>query len=299
MSPRDITAYIFLALTWGSSFLVAIHAIHAFGWGATVAFRCLIAGVVLLAGAKLAGRRLDFSFGFKPLVFVGLTTVVLQLVGLLYGLPLIGTAMSAIIVTTIPIFSMLVARIFGIEPITTGAALGIALGVVGVVMLVGFPSQPITTDFILGSLASLISTFSAAVGSVYVGHKLKDAGVIEVTAGSFLIGGVVCLPLLFVVPIPAWPAPVDYLYLLILGAVMSGFTYVIYFALLTSIGPTRAVSVEFAVTGVAVLIGTLLLGETLSPLQIVGTAAIGLGCAMVLGLHKVTRAEAIAEHPGA
>lgn len=299
MRPRDIVAYLFLAFAWGSSFIVAMHAIAAFGWGATVALRCLIAGVVLLAGARLAGRRLDFSFGFGPLFVVGLTTVALQLAGLLYGLPLIGTAMSAIIVTTIPVFSMLVARLAGVESIRRGAAIGVAFGVVGVVMLVGFPSRPIDTGFILGSLASLVSTFAAAVGNVYVAHRLRDAGIVEYTAGSFLVGGVLCLPLIFLVPIPAWPAPTDYLYLLVLGAIMSGVTYVIYFALVASIGPSRAVSVEFAVTGIAVLIGTLLLGERLSSLQLAGTAAIAAGLVLVLGLHRIGRAEAIAGPPGA
>ncbi|MDQ0512739.1 hypothetical protein [Ancylobacter amanitiformis] len=37
-------------------------------------------------------------------------------------------------------------------------------------------------------------------------------------------------------------------------------------------------------TGVAVLIGTLLLGEHLTPVQMAGGAAIAFGCARVLGL---------------
>ena len=58
----------------------------------------------------------------------------------------------------------------------------------------------------------------------------------------------------------------------------------LYFRLVGAIGPTRAISVEFAVTLVAVLIGALLLGEELTAPQLLGAAIILAGCALVLGL---------------
>jgi drug/metabolite transporter (DMT)-like permease len=60
--------------------------------------------------------------------------------------------------------------------------------------------------------------------------------------------------------------------------------YVLYCDLVSRIGPTRAISVEFAVTVVAVLAGTLILKETLSLAQVAGAAIIVTGCALVLGL---------------
>ncbi|MFY8115397.1 MAG: EamA family transporter, partial [Rhabdaerophilum sp.] len=76
----------------------------------------------------------------------------------------------------------------------------------------------------------------------------------------------------------------DFLYLLILGGGMSGLTYVVYFSLVASIGATRTISVEFAVTVVAVLIGALWLDEKLSWPQIGGGGIIIAGCMLVLGL---------------
>jgi drug/metabolite transporter (DMT)-like permease len=105
-----------------------------------------------------------------------------------------------------------------------------------------------------------------------------------VTIGSFLAGGLITLPLLAVVPVPVVPDAADYLWLLVLGLVTSALMYVLFFGLLASIGPTRAISVEFAVTVVAVIAGTLLLGERLSPVQIAGAVVIITGCTLVLGL---------------
>ena len=98
------------------------------------------------------------------------------------------------------------------------------------------------------------------------------------------------LPLLLVVPVPAMPGALDFLYLVIAGAGMSALTYVLYFGLVASIGATRAISVEFVVTVVAVLIGALALGEPLSVIQFVGGAVIIAGCALVLGLFRPARA---------
>jgi len=63
---------------------------------------------------------------------------------------------------------------------------------------------------------------------------------------------------------------------------MSALTYAIYFRLVAAIGPTRAISVEFAVTVVAVLVGALLLKEPLTPVQLFGAAIIVIGCMLVL-----------------
>ncbi|TJX41668.1 MAG: EamA/RhaT family transporter, partial [Mesorhizobium sp.] len=60
-----------------------------------------------------------------------------------------------------------------------------------------------------------------------------------------------------------------------------------------SIGATRTISVEFAVTTIAVLAGTILLGEALTVIQGFGAAAIICGCILVLDPFP-RRAKAVA-----
>lgn len=295
MTPKDLAAYLFLAIAWGLSFLCMVEAVEGFGWAGAVAFRAFIAAGTLLVIARLLRKRLDFSFGIWPLVVVGATTVAGQLIFLSYGMPLIGTAMSAILVATIPVFSMLIARVWGVERLNAGAVAGIVLGIVGIVLLVGFPAVPVTADFLIGCAATLVSTSCAAFGSVYAGRRLKGAGTMEMTIGAFISGGLITLPLIAIAPVPGIPAPSAMLALVILGVVMSAATYVLYFGLINSLGPTRAISVEFAVTAVAVVVGTMILHEPLSTPQIAGAAVIGLGCALVLGLIRLPRRKRAAE----
>lgn len=245
-----------------------------------------MAAATLFALARLTRRRLDFSAGWWPLAVVGATTVAGQLIGLSFAMPRIGTAMAAIFVAAIPLFSMVIGRLWGLERFTASRFAGLMLGFGGIVLLVGFPAVPVTGAFVLGCGATLFASLCAAFGSNYASRHLKDCGSWEMTIGAFLSGGLMTLPLLIAVPPPALPRPVDYLYLLVLGCGMSAATYVTYFRLLAAIGATRTVSVEFAVTVVAVLVGALLLHEPLSAAQIVGAVVIVCGCALVLGLVR-------------
>ncbi|TGV81657.1 EamA family transporter, partial [Mesorhizobium sp. M00.F.Ca.ET.158.01.1.1] len=124
-------------------------------------------------------------------------------------------------------------------------------------------------------------------------RHLRSAGSLELTSAAFLFGGLMTLPLLLVVPVPAIPRPVDFLYLAILACVMSALTYVVYFRLVASIGATRTISVEFAVTTIAVLTGTILLGESLTVIQGFGAVAIICGCILMLDPFP-RRAKAVA-----
>ncbi|SIP92498.1 Threonine/homoserine efflux transporter RhtA [Rhizobium sp. RU35A] len=284
MRPRDLAAYLFLAIAWGLSFLLLLKVVHAFGWVGAVTFRCFIAAAILLLLSRLTRRRLAFPSRLMPLAVVGATTVAGQLIGLSYATPRIGTAMAAIFVASIPLFSMVISRLWGLEAITPTRVMGLALGTIGLVMLVGFPAVPVTADFLLGCAAMLFSTFSAAFGSNYASRFLAGTGPWEVTIGAFFSGGIIALPLLAIVPVPGMPQPIDYLYLVALAAVMSSLTYVLYFGLVANIGATRAISVEFAVTVVAVLVGALVLDEPLSLMQIAGGGVIIIGCALVLGM---------------
>lgn len=284
MKIQHLLAYLALALIWGLSFLVVVKVVQAFGWVGAVTFRALVAGGVLFAISRAAGRTLNFSAGWQPFAIVGATTVAGQLVGLSLAAPRIGTAMTAVFVAAIPLFSMLIGQLWGLEKITLSGVAGLLLGLIGIVLLVGFPTIAVNNDFILGCAASIFGALCAAFGSNYASRYLRHVGSREVTIGSFLAGGLMTLPLLLLVPVPTTPQLGDFGYLLLLGGVMSALAYVIYFRLVGNIGATKTISVEFVVTVVAVLVGTLLLGERLSLAQIVGTLSIIAGCALVLGL---------------
>ncbi|MBD8687491.1 MULTISPECIES: DMT family transporter [unclassified Rhizobium] len=285
MKPAQLAAYLFLAVAWGFSFLLILHVVEAFGWVGAVTLRCFIASAALLVMARISKRKLDFSAGWRAFTAVGATTVAGQLIGLSYGTPIIGTAMAAILVASIPLFSMLIGQLWGLEKISLQSLLGMILGFSGIVVLVGFPAVPITSAFLVGCLAVILGCICAAFGSNYANRHLKGSGALEITIGSFLAGGILTLPLLLIVPVPGQPSFFDVAYLAGLAVFMSSLTYVTYFRLVSQIGATKAISVEFVVTVIAVIIGASVLDEPISVMQLFGTVIILSGCALVLGLY--------------
>lgn len=284
MKPTDILAYVFLAFAWGLSFITLLQVVEGFGWVGSVVLRSFIASGALFLIARATGRQLSFNGHWKAYSVVGATTVAGQLIGLSFATPIIGTAMAAILVATIPLFSLIIAQIWGVERVTPKNICGLLLGFVGIIMLVGFPAVPLTTAFFIGCFACVASCICAAYGSNYVNRYLRNIGSWEITIAAFFFGAIMSTPLFYWVPIPGIPTASDWLYLFIQAVLMSALTYITYFKLVHSIGPTKAISVEFMVTVIAVIAGVILLNETLTLFQLAGAVVILFGCMLVLDI---------------
>jgi len=79
------------------------------------------------------------------------------------------------------------------------------------------------------------------------------------------------------------PGPGTIAALFAVAALSTALAYVLYFRLLASAGATNVLLVTFLVPVVAILLGTLFLGEVLQPQHLLGMALIGLGLAAIDG----------------
>ena len=267
--------------------MVMVRVTDAFGWAATVSLRCFIAAAAVLAAALLTRRRLRFTAARRHYVVIGLTTVAGQLIGFTCATPRIGTAMAAVFAAVIPLATIIVGCLWKLETITPKKLAGLLLGLAGIVLLVGFPPVEGTGTFVIGCLFGMLGALSSAVGGNYTSVHLRGEGRLEITIASFVVGGIVTLPLAYFFPVPTVPSAEDYGSLLLLGTVMSGVAYLLFFRLVGSIGPTRTNTVEFLVTVIAVFVGTCLLGESLTAAQMVGGLVIVIGCALVLDIPSL------------
>jgi drug/metabolite transporter (DMT)-like permease len=284
MKSEITTKFSILALLWGVSFLLLLRVVQAFDWAAAISVRAFIASGSLFLLSLLLRRKLDFSVGAKHFAVLGTTSVSFQLIGLSIAVPRIGTALTAILVGAIPLFSSVIGRLMKIEEIDKVGFIGLALGFVGIIFLVGFPSAKLGSDFFLGFFICLAGCISAAFGSNYSKLKLSNAGNWEQVIGAFFFGGLFTLPLLLFVPIKSGLDPSDWVNMVALAVICSAFCYVIYFSLVLKIGATRSISVEFLVTVVAVLIGAFYLNEAISLIQLFGALLVVLGSILILDL---------------
>ena len=284
MKAEISTKFALLALIWGFSFLVLLRVVEAFDWAAAISVRAFIASGCLYLLALLLRRKLDFSIGIKHFAILGTATVSIQLIGLSLAVPRIGTALTAILVGAIPLFSSVIGRLMKIEQIDRKGFYGLILGFIGIVFLVGFPSEQLSDQFFLGFGVCLFGCISAAFGSNYSKLKMSEAGNWEQVIGAFFFGGLFTSPILFFVPIKTGLNSIDWLYMISLAVFCSAFCYVIYFSFVAKIGATRSISVEFLVTVVAVLVGAFYLNEAISLIQLFGALLVIIGSVLILDL---------------
>ena len=72
-----------------------------------------------------------------------------------------------------------------------------------------------------------------------------------------------------------------------LGVLCTGVAYVMYFRLIESLGPARALTVTFAVPVFAIVYGALLLGESVTPWMLLCGAVVLVGTTLATGLVRL------------
>lgn len=282
MTPKQLSLYIATSLIWGCTWFFILKVVLAFGGGG-IALRAILGSMALALVALATRRKLKFG-ATKPLLVVGATTVAGQLIGFNLATPMVGTAITAILAATIPMFAMLIGHLMHTEHLSRIGFIGLGLGIFGTILIVGFPSVAIDWTFIFGCLLCLGGAIAAAYGGIYTKSHLQGIGYWEQTIGSFFLGGLMMLPMFVLNPPTHTPEPIDYFYLAVLSVVSTGIGYIMYFRLVGEIGATPALTIEFLVTAIAVAIGAGFLGEHITSIQFVGIVVTLAGCALVLDL---------------
>lgn len=188
----------------------------------------------------------------------------------------VDASMAAVLNATSPFFGAVVAAVWLKDRLTLRKLAGMAVGLSGVVLLVGWHSEPLTGMTLLAVLACLAAALSYGVASVYAKRHMAGIESTSVALYSQLTAAIVLVPALMLVPLPSAPPPLVIVNVLCLALASTALAYLLYFRLIATIGPARALTVTFLIPLFGVLWGYLFLGEPLAA----NTLA---GCALILG----------------
>ncbi|MDH5323410.1 MAG: DMT family transporter, partial [Gammaproteobacteria bacterium] len=90
----------------------------------------------------------------------------------------------------------------------------------------------------------------------------------------------------------AQPSPAAWIAIISMGIASTGFAYILYFRLISNVGPAKAITVAYLIPVFAMLWGVLLLRETVSSHMIIGCGIIFAGTALVSGVFRRNRVAA-------
>ena len=186
------------------------------------------------------------------------------------------SSLTGILVATAPIFTFLLAIRLEREARAQGPAIfGVALGIVGVGLLLGIDAGG-GTDALIGGGMVVLASLGYALGAFYLRHNLSDAPPIGVVASAMGASALMMAPLAAVSFPSEMPGLDTFGSLFVLGVGGTGIAFVIFYTLIAEVGPTRSSLVAYVAPGFSVIYGVLLLDESF-------TAATFAGLLLILG----------------
>ena len=275
-----------LSVIWGGSFLFGRVAVASMPPFTLVAIRVLLGTLTLAVILWLT--RTAFPKGksiWLALLGMGLINNTIPFSLIIFGQRDIGAGLASILNATTPLFTVLVAHgLTRDEKLNASKISGILLGLGGVSVMLGPAVQEGHPFAILSCLAAALSYgFGSVWGRQFKGLNLSA---LQTAFGQVCSSMMMMLPLALVVDRP-WERAVPPLAALqsvaALGILCTGFAYILFFKILANAGATAVSLVTFLIPPSAIVLGAVVLGESLTAPQWMGMGMIGLGLAAVDG----------------
>lgn len=250
----------FLASLWGASYLFIKVSLDDLGPAGVVFGRTLLAALVLVPIAAHRGTLRGLRGRLAPLSILAAMQVAVPFLLISWGEEHIASSLTGILVSSAPIFLVLLAAWFDPQERARGWALvGVAAGMVGIGLLFGVDLSGDTLA-LLGGAAVLGAGLCYAGGGLYLKRRLSGTPPVAVAAACMVISAAMTLPLLPFFP-PAAPDGGTVAAMLVLGVGGTGIAFLVYYTLIAHVGPARAALVTYLAPVFAVIYGVALLDE--------------------------------------
>nr|WP_219735573.1 DMT family transporter [Pseudomonas sp. PDM27] len=278
-----------LAAIWGASFLFMRIIAPVIGSLPTAFFRVSIAAVGLLVILGLMRISWDFKGKLKTVMLLGVINSGIPATLYSVAAQVLPAGYSSIFNATTPLMGVLIGGLFFHERLTGAKLGGVFLGLFGVGVLTRAGPVAFDMSLLMGAVACLLATTCYGFAGFLARRWLDQAGGLDSrlsALGSMLGATLFLLPLfgysVISQPPASWGGWSVWLSLLGLGLGCTAFAYIIYFRLLSSIGPVKSMTTTFLIPLFGVLWGALFLDEPLSMAHIYGGVLIALALWLVL-----------------
>lgn len=295
-SPRKTLAvWLVLCVIWGSTWLAIKVGLGDLPPFTFAGMRFVVAAAVLFAGCALGGvpirpaGRGDWGF----LAWTGLLSFFVNYGLLFWAEQHISSGLAAVLQATIPAFGMLFAHlILPAEPLTRAGTAGTLLGLAGVATI--FSHQFTAGGPLAFAGSAAVVTGAAAVAFANVRIKARGA---DVPPAAAMAAWQMCFGLVPLLALGLWRegdprrmhwSPVAVGCLLYLALVGSSLAFFLFYWLTRRIAVTTTMSISLVTPVIAVALGWLALGETLSWRTALGAVGVLAGVLLVAaGRRKV------------
>ena len=248
-----------MCLIWGVPYLLIKVAVDDLGPSVLVFCRTTIGAAILVPVALARSELAVVLTRWRPLLVY--TAVELALPWLLLSVAeqRLSSSIAALLIATTPLLSLLVVWSLGERGSYGGRSLaGMAIGLAGVAALVGFD----VAGAELPSAAMVVAVATCyAVGPVIFARRLSELPGLGVAAASLAICAIGFAPVAALQLPERAPTATAALAVAVLGTVCTALAFLVFFALISEVGPVRAMVFTYVNPAVAVAIGVTFLRE--------------------------------------
>jgi drug/metabolite transporter (DMT)-like permease len=238
-------------------------------------------GTLMLLGKKFPKDKSIWKF----MILSSFLQITFPYAGVFWGEQYVSSGLAAVLNASIPLFVALLAHwTLEKERLTVNRIIGLAVGFIGILII--FKDDLSGSEAaILGGLAVVGSALSAASANVYAKHRAASLDPLITVAVHLSCGGIILTAVsLILEPHARWTwtteSTIALLFLSIFGSVLA---FIGLYWLIKQIDVTKAAMTSFFTPIVAVIIGTMTLGEHVGVHTLLGIACI------FGGLYFVTR----------
>ncbi|HVI73407.1 MAG TPA: EamA family transporter [Anaeromyxobacteraceae bacterium] len=263
MTRRGGLLFAALCVIWGVPYLLIKVAVRDLTPATLVFLRTSLGALILLPLALRRGQVRQLLPHWRPVIAYTVAEIGVPWIFLSDAERRLSSSLTGLLVAAVPIVGAVLSTFTGGKERFDGRrGLGFAIGLVGLVTLLGFDpagADPLT----IGEMVLVVLGY--AVGPMIVARRLQGVPTLAVVAVSLMLAAVGYAPF-GLAQLPAeLPSPAVLVSVLVLGAVCTALAFLIFFELIAEIGPVRATVVAYVNPAVAVALGVLLLGEAFTP----------------------------------
>jgi drug/metabolite transporter (DMT)-like permease len=280
VTARGRLLFATMAVIWGVPYLFIKVAVEDFSPAAVVFGRTALAALLLLPIAAARGMLRPLLPRWPWLLAFAACEVAGPFLLLTYAEQRISSSLTGLLVAAVPLLGLMFGRLMGLsDPIDARRLLGLIVGVLGVAVLVGVDLH---ADSWTAAVAVLFAAAGYAIGPILANQRLAALPSLGVSAVAMGVTAVAYLPFA-VLTRPADLASAlasSWWAIAVLGIVCSALAFLLFFALIAEVGPTRATVITYVNPAVALLLGVLVLSEPLTLGLLVGFPLVLLGSAL-------------------
>ena len=278
MKTNHIIGLICLGAIWGSSFIFMRVLAPVLGPIATADFRVLLGGATLLIYYLVVGYNAEWKSNWRHYLVIWVLNSAIPFSLFSFAALHIPAGYSALLNSTAPLFGSVFSALWLGEALTARKLTGVVLGASGVALVarIGVANN-IDEHFTISLVACLVAAMCYSLTGIYIKKFASGAKSLGIAGASQLFAGLALLPILPFAPIRGEISSLVVANMLALAILCSAIAYVLYFRLISEVGPTKALTVTFLIPVFGMIWGAIFLNEPITMSMLGGAGLIVMG----------------------